>query len=115
VAETFEKVVAVNAFPETGIYGATINGWHILVSHADGGFSAINDRCSHAASRLSPGRVRREQIMCPKHGAQFDLKTGKCVGGAHRDIRTFPVKIENGIIWIQVPNRRPSVDELPIP
>jgi anthranilate 1,2-dioxygenase ferredoxin component len=115
VTETFEELVAVDSFPETGLYAATINGWHILVSQVGGVFSALNDRCTHAASPLSLGRVRGEQIICPKHGARFELKTGKCVGGAHRDIRTFPVKIEDGIIWVQVPDRQPSMDELPVP
>jgi anthranilate 1,2-dioxygenase ferredoxin component len=114
VTDTFEILVAVDAFPATGIYAATINGWHILVSKVDGAFSAMNDRCTHAASPLSAGRIRQDQIMCPKHGARFELKTGKCVGGAHRDIRTFPVKIEDGIIWVEVPDIQPGIDELPV-
>ena len=101
-------------FPDTNILAVILNGWHIIISRIDGEYHAMNDRCTHAASQLSTGRVRRDHIMCPLHGARFELKTGKCAGGAHRDIRTFPVKIENGAIWVQTPDKSPTMDELPV-
>jgi anthranilate 1,2-dioxygenase ferredoxin component len=114
VTSTFEKILAVDAFPENGLHVATVNGWKILISRTDGIYHAMNDRCTHAASPLSGGRVRGDIIMCPRHGARFELKTGKCVGGGNRDIRTFAIEIRDGIIWIEVPDRPPAIDELPV-
>lgn len=114
MAGTFEKILASDAFPEQGPHAAIFKGWHILISRVDGVYHAMNNRCTHAASPLSTGRVRRDHVMCPLHGARFELKTGKCVGGAHRDIRTFAAKIEDGFIWVQVPDKPPSMDELPV-
>lgn len=114
MTDSFENVLAVDAFPETGLYAAIIKGWYILISRIDGNYHAMNDRCTHAASPLSNGRVRRDHIMCPLHGARFELKTGKCVGGAHRDIRTFPINVLDGMIWVQVPDKPPTMDELPV-
>jgi anthranilate 1,2-dioxygenase ferredoxin component len=114
VTSSFAKVLAVDAFPETGLHAATVKGWKILISRTNGIYYAMNDRCTHAASPLSGGRVRGDVIMCPLHGARFELKTGKCVGGTNRDIRTFAIEIRDGSIWIEVPVRTPRMDELPV-
>lgn len=111
---TFTIAVQECDFPDTNILAVILNGWHIIISQIDGEYYAMNDRCTHAASPLSTGRVRRDHIMCPLHGARFDLKSGKCVGGAHRDIRTFPVKIEGGAIWVKTPDKSPAMEELPV-
>jgi nitrite reductase/ring-hydroxylating ferredoxin subunit len=36
----------------------------------------VENRCSHREEKLTGGRIRRGQIMCPVHGARFDLRTG---------------------------------------
>ena len=48
----------------------------MLVCRFGGEFYAVENRCSHRNERLSGGRIRRGQIMCPVHGARFDLRTG---------------------------------------
>ncbi len=109
------RVVTVEAdFPENGKYAARINGWQVVIVRSDDGYHAFNDRCSHAASPLSPGRVRRGTIMCPLHGARFDLATGACVGGTYRALRSFPLRLAGGFIEVAVPSVAPDMDELPI-
>jgi nitrite reductase/ring-hydroxylating ferredoxin subunit len=101
-------------FPEEGKFAAQLNGWFVLVARTDDGLFAINDRCTHQASLLSPGRVRRGAVMCPLHGARFDLATGKCLGSAYRDVRSFPLRVNDGMIEIELPDQAPDRDELPI-
>jgi anthranilate 1,2-dioxygenase ferredoxin component len=101
-------------FPAEGKHVARINDWHVLVVKNDGGFFALNDRCSHQASHLSTGRIRRGTVMCPLHGARFEVASGRCVGGAYKDIRTFPVRLSDGVIEISVPAEAPALDELPL-
>jgi len=114
MSESWHHIVAEADFPAEGKATAILNGWHVFVAKTDDGYHAINDRCTHAASHLSGGRVRRGAIMCPLHGARFELASGKCLGGTYRDVRTFPLRIENGQIEVAIPDAQPKVDELPI-
>ncbi|MFN0096992.1 MAG: Rieske (2Fe-2S) protein [Dehalococcoidia bacterium] len=52
---------------------------HILVANVNGAFYAVEDRCSHDDAPLADGKVmmRTCELECPRHGARFDLKTGR--------------------------------------
>lgn len=52
--------------------------------------------------------------MCPLHGAQFDLATGTCVGGAYAALRTFSVRVIDGMIEVELPEDMPGMDDLPV-
>ena len=114
MSETFHDLIADSDFPEDGKVATIVNGWHVLLAKIDGAYHAVNDRCTHAASHLSTGRIRRGAAMCPLHGARFDIASGKCLGGAYRDLRVFAVRHENGRIAVAVPDAQPGMDELPI-
>ncbi len=68
----------------------------------DGEFFAVNSICSHQHVSLMNGAVDDHQVICPLHGARFDLRTGKnmCLP-AVRPIASYPLKVENGAIFIQ--------------
>ncbi|MBP8233536.1 Rieske 2Fe-2S domain-containing protein [Rhizorhabdus sp.] len=102
------------SFPDEGKLAAKLAGWHVLVAKTDDGFRAVNDRCTHQAALLSGGKIRRGAVMCPLHGARFELATGRCMGGAYKDLRTFDVRVEGGRIEVLVPDEEPSMEERPI-
>ena len=52
--------------------------------------------------------------MCPLHGARFELASGRCMGGAYKDLRTFPVRVVDGQVEVAVPDAKPGMEELPI-
>lgn len=112
--ETWHTLIAEDEFPDTGKLATVVGGWYVLVGKTDDGLFAVNDRCTHQASLLSGGRVRRGAIMCPLHGARFELATGRCIGGAYRDLRQFPLRVENGQIEVAVPDTPPTMEELPV-
>ncbi len=114
MANVWRPVITEKDFPEVGRFAAKIGEWSVLVVRTEAGLFAINDCCSHQASHLSAGRVRSGVIMCPLHGARFELANGKCVGGAYPNIRSFPLRIENGQIEIQLPSTPPTVTEMPV-
>ena len=92
------------------------DGWHVLIVCDDGGaYHAVNDRCTHQGAKLSGGKVRRGAIMCPLHGARFEVGSGKCIGGAYRDLRTFPLRIADGAIEVQLPDHPPGIEDQPLP
>ncbi len=114
MGDVWHRVIADTDFPEDGKLAAKIGGWHVLIARTDDGLYAVNDRCTHQASLLSGGRIRRGAVMCPLHGARFEVSTGKCIGGAYRDLRVFPARVEGGSIEVAVPDHPPSMDELPV-
>lgn len=89
-------------------------GWHILLARSEGELVAVNDRCTHAAARLSGGRIRRGALMCPLHGARFDLADGRCIGGAYPALRRFELRVVDGTVEVAVPQTPPAMDETPV-
>ena len=110
----WHPLIAEAEFPEEGKLATRLGGWHVLVARAEIGFHAVNDRCTHQAALLSTGRIRRGAVMCPLHGARFEMASGRCVGSAYRDLRTFPVRVNEGMIEVCVPDASPGMDELPV-
>lgn len=69
----------------------------------DGRCYATSDRCTHGNGSLSEGLLDNNQIECPLHRGKFDVMTGRAVAlPCTRDLRTFPLTIENGTIWLEL-------------
>lgn len=111
----WHDAAAAAALPAGGKLAVTIAGWRVLLVHTDAGVFALNDRCSHAGSPLANGRVRRGEIICPLHGARFDIASGACLGAANPPLRHFPVAVLDGRIRVALPDRRPEMAEIPLP
>lgn len=114
MSESWHEVIAEADFPEDGKLATKINGWHVLIAKTDEGLFAVNDRCTHQAAILSSGRIRRGAVMCALHGARFELETGRCIGGAYKDLRTFALRRENGALEVLLPDDGPGIDEMPV-
>jgi 3-phenylpropionate/trans-cinnamate dioxygenase ferredoxin component len=81
------------------------DGLEIGVFNCAGTVYAIEDRCSHDDGPLVEGILDQEActIECPRHGALFDLKTGKPLTlPAYQPVDTFPVIIDNDMIKLEV-------------
>jgi 3-phenylpropionate/trans-cinnamate dioxygenase ferredoxin subunit len=77
----------------------------IGVYNCEGELHAIEDRCSHDDGPLCHGNWDAEEckVFCPRHGASFDLKTGKALSlPAYLPARTFPVRVEDGIVKVEI-------------
>ncbi len=73
-----------------------VDGTEVAIFKVDGQFYAIEDVCSHDGAEIASGELDGDEIVCPRHGARFCVKTGavKCAP-AYEDIDTFPVRVEN--------------------
>jgi nitrite reductase/ring-hydroxylating ferredoxin subunit len=79
------------------------NSKQIAIFKLEDGYYAIDNRCSHEEAYLSEGEIEDGKIECPLHGAVFDIKTGKNLAlPAVLPVKTYPVKVENGRIYIQL-------------
>jgi 3-phenylpropionate/trans-cinnamate dioxygenase ferredoxin subunit len=65
---------------------------------------AIGDVCSHDDGPVGEGDIEGYNITCPRHGAEFDVKTGRAVQmPAVVDIPAYPVQIKDGMIFLGMP------------
>jgi len=68
----------------------------------DGTYYAIEDRCSHDDGPLCEGDREGFEIECPRHGAHFDLRSGKALTlPATEDVDTYPVVVRDGEIFVE--------------
>lgn len=81
-----------------------VDGAGVLVARGqDGQYYAVQRQCSHAAQDLDGGRIRGASIVCPHHGARFDLKSGRVLGPpAWSPIAAYPTRVRDGQVevWI---------------
>jgi len=69
----------------------------------DEGYYAISAWCSHEKTSLVHGEIDGCEIMCPLHGARFDLRDGKALSmPAVKPVASYPVRVENGKIYIKI-------------
>ena len=82
-----------------------VEGARIAVFKLATGFYAIEDICTHDDGQLTGGCVEGDEIICPRHGARFSIKTGEALTApAYEPTAIFPVRLENG--WVQVKDDR---------
>jgi 3-phenylpropionate/trans-cinnamate dioxygenase ferredoxin subunit len=66
----------------------------VLVANCEGRFYAIEDRCTHDDGPLAEGELLGCQVECPRHGARFDMETGRALTlPAVRPVAAFPVRV----------------------
>jgi len=94
-------VIAATALIDGEHILVEVDGYEVALFKLDGQFYAIEDVCTHDGAEIASGELDGEEIVCPRHGARFCVKTGqvKCAP-AYEDVATFPVKIENGRVLI---------------
>jgi len=79
-----------------------VDGAQVAVFNLDGGYYAIEDVCTHDGGQLTGGSVEGAEIICPRHGARFCIKTGAALTApAYEAAATFPVRIENGVVEVR--------------
>ncbi len=80
-----------------------------------GEWFATQNLCPHKRQMVLARGIVGDQagapkVACPLHKKTFDLKTGACLSGEDLEIATFPVRVENGEVWAELP----PPEELPI-
>jgi 3-phenylpropionate/trans-cinnamate dioxygenase ferredoxin subunit len=101
--KVFTAVVAAEEIAEKAFRTFELNGLDIAVCRVQDQYFAFENRCSHALANFDNGRLRGFRIMCPLHGATFDVRDGSCTGApATRPIRTFPVRVVAGVIEVDL-------------
>jgi 3-phenylpropionate/trans-cinnamate dioxygenase ferredoxin subunit len=74
----------------------------LLVHMRDGAVHAVHNVCSHAYAKMDEGRLRGHRVICPLHGASFDVRNGAVLGApATAPLKSYPVRVVDGHIMVQ--------------
>jgi 3-phenylpropionate/trans-cinnamate dioxygenase ferredoxin subunit len=74
----------------------------IAVVRSAGEFFAIEDVCTHDGAELTGGPVEGAEIVCPRHGARFCLRSGAALTPpAYEAVRVFATRLDAGRLWIR--------------
>ncbi len=80
-----------------------VSGKQIAICNVEGTFYAIADVCTHDSGPLDQGELLGDQIECPRHGALFDVKTGKALTlPAVAPVQSYPVEVDGNDIKVEV-------------
>jgi 3-phenylpropionate/trans-cinnamate dioxygenase ferredoxin subunit len=81
-----------------------LGGKSIVLFNLAGKLFAIGDVCSHDNGPVGDGEIEENEIICPRHGARFDIRTGKATSlPALVDIPAYPVRVMEGMVQIGMP------------
>ena len=74
----------------------------VAIARSGDEYFAIEDVCTHDGAELTGGEIEGAQIICPRHGARFCLRTGEALTPpAYEPVRVFATRIDDGRLWIR--------------
>ncbi|MEW7290370.1 thiamine pyrophosphate-binding protein [Aquimarina sp. 2304DJ70-9] len=89
--------------PEGRVQTVTAGHQGVCLTHFEGKFSALDNRCPHQGGPLGEGSIENGLLRCPWHGWDFHPCTGLPPGGYDDGVTTFEVKEENDAIFVGIP------------
>ena len=98
----------VRVFPESELAVgqmrcAEVDGHAVVICRIRDGLHAVDAVCTHAYSRLDEGRLRGHRLICPLHGASFDVRNGAVLGApATEPLRCHEARSLDGYIEVRL-------------
>jgi 3-phenylpropionate/trans-cinnamate dioxygenase ferredoxin subunit len=100
----FVEIAPASELPNGERLFLEIAGRAIVIFNIAGQLFAIGDVCTHDDGPLGDGDLEDYNIVCPRHGAEFDIRTGKVMQmPAVVDIPAYPVRVVDGMIQVGIP------------
>jgi nitrite reductase (NADH) small subunit len=117
---------SISAFSDPGRKVVDIDGFEIGVFHIEGQFSAYRNICPHMGGPVCQGKIlprveeeitpdrksrglafskTQTNIVCPWHGYEFDLRTGRHQGNPQLRLRPLQVRVADGEVFVAIPDR----------
>jgi len=110
----FVAVAKKDEIPEGTMTGVEAGGRKLLVANVGGSLHAMDATCSHTGGDLTKGKLRGNVVTCPRHGAQYDVTTGRVVknvgfavkaltvGRSAADLNSYEVMVEGEDVKVDV-------------
>jgi 3-phenylpropionate/trans-cinnamate dioxygenase ferredoxin component len=99
----FVKVAETTEIAPGGKKLTEIDGRALAVFHVEGAYYAIDDVCTHDGGPLAEGELIGCEVTCPRHGARFDVRTGKALCfPAFEPVATHRIEVRVDGVYVAV-------------
>jgi 3-phenylpropionate/trans-cinnamate dioxygenase ferredoxin subunit len=100
---TSGAVARIGELTEGATKRVVVDGTEVLLCSVDGKVYAIEDVCTHDGGALDQGLLEGDRIMCPRHGAYFDVRTGAALTlPAVIPVRTYAVRVDGDEVFVDL-------------
>lgn len=97
------KLLDVTSIPFNGLRYLIVNGHEIMIFNLENEFFCYDARCTHAGAPLFEGEIDGDKIVCPWHGARFNIVDGSVVSGpATEALTSHPVVIKENLLYVDL-------------
>ena len=104
----YVKALEAASLPAGAMARVEVKGKEILIANVAGSYYAVADKCPHMGGSLAGGKLDGATVICPKHGASFDVTSGQSCGNARiaflslkvKPVECYAVKVEDGSILV---------------
>jgi nitrite reductase/ring-hydroxylating ferredoxin subunit len=98
---SFVPVMTLAGIPQGSMQARVLEGREIVICHTREGVFALDNVCTHAHARMCEGRLRATRLVCPLHGASFDIRDGRVLGPpATVALPTHQVRVVDGTVEV---------------
>jgi len=100
----FEKLASLAELPPGSLIEIVRGDDLFALCNVEGDVRALSGVCPHAGGPLGQGAMEGTLLTCPFHAWQFDSATGACEFNETIRVPIFPVRVENGEIFVDIPD-----------
>jgi 3-phenylpropionate/trans-cinnamate dioxygenase ferredoxin subunit len=97
------KVAQASELPPGSCMVVQAGERELALCHAEDGWFALDNACTHVGGPLGDGAIDGKSVVCPWHGAAFDLATGAATSGpARAGVKCYPVRVVGDDVFVDV-------------
>ena len=98
-----KRIASTSEVPPGEVRVFEVDGHSIALANVAGEYLAIDNLCTHDGGPLGDGTLWDSQVECPRHGARFDLRTGRAVTlPAVRGVQAYRVQVEGDDVQVEL-------------
>ena len=99
----FTKIARLQDIPVGSLLPFDVKQQKFIIARTEEGVYALANECTHDSAPISDGKLKKTEVMCRRHGARFDLKTGAVTAPpALVPLDTYEVKIEGDDVFVML-------------
>ena len=99
----WHRVLGLDDLPEGRVTTVAAGHRSLAMTHHDGRYGALDNRCPHQGGPLGEGAIENGWLRCPWHGWDYCPLTGDSPGGHDDGAESFPVEVRDDGVWVAVP------------
>ena len=114
--KSYQKIAQEQDVPSGKTLCVEVEGREVLLCHTADGYFAVDNLCTHAEARLCEGKLKGNRILCPLHGAAFDVRDGSALSRpASIPLATYPLRVDKDGIAVLVDTNDTASAKIPPP